>query len=75
MPQELSPAVRRFQEKKARERSKAIARAKLRDEIKVANPAATPKQVEQIIDAHLRQRQVRVIRVPGNKRPVRVFHA
>lgn len=54
MPQELSPAVRNFQELKAREKASAIYRSRLRDQIRTANPTATPKQIEQIIAGHFK---------------------
>lgn len=79
MAKELDPRVVRFQQIKAANKAKAIARAKeeekvrpIKDQIRQANPNASDKVVDQILQAHLRAqaytqrirgRQVQVVKV------------
>jgi hypothetical protein len=69
MGQELSPAVRRFQEIKARERTRAIAHNRAIEKVKAANPALTDRQAEQILEAQkrLKARTERSIYVRNHK--------
>jgi len=73
MPIELSPAVRRFQEIKARAKAEKIKLKEAVEKIKAVSPQLTDQQALQVYHAHLKQQQAQVIRIA--QKQVKVYRA
>lgn len=66
MAQQISKACERFQHIKAQEKAAAIARKSVAEQVRKANPNASDKVVEQIVQAHLKA-QARTRYINGHK--------
>ncbi len=84
MNQPVDPRLAKFQANKAARKAAAIKRKveeerlnKIRDQIRAANPSASPTVVEQVLAEHLRHQKAEVISVQSRNGPkkVQVFRA